>query len=334
VTGGSGFLGRHLLASLSKCGTPVRAVAHRGALDCGHGETCEIVRGDLTDANFAAVAVAGVSHIYHCAGAVSDWARGDHFQAVNVRMLANLLDAARARGVRRLVHVSSTDVYGYTGGHQDETAPLRTTKLGYGDSKVECERLLQTAANASLSIKIVRPSSIYGPYSKSLVLDLLDYTQWPVVPLFGRQVPAGLVEVRDVVTCLHAAMDEADDGFEAYNVCGREPVTWAEYIAALGRLAGQPRTRFVHLPLAVGRAAAAACEAPWQWLPLKGRPPLSRMLVMMSARDQMFPVEKAGRRLQFVPRISLAEGLETLRGWLVELGRIPPSTGPATIGAT
>ncbi len=116
VTGATGFIGSHLVRRLSDEGFPVRclvrATSDTSALD---GLDVEITVGDLTDAASLARAAAGCHQIVHCGAIVSDWGTAAEIAAVNIEGTRNLLSAAMAAEVKRFLHVSTTDVYGYPG---------------------------------------------------------------------------------------------------------------------------------------------------------------------------------------------------------------------------
>ncbi len=323
MTGATGFLGRHLVSRLLRDGVRVRVLARTTAnLDPTWRNRVDVCLGDLAVAGTAEHALEDVEDIYNCAGAVADWGSCEFFQIGNVKTVTRLLDAARRQQPRRIVHVSTTDVYGYPGTPATEDIFPKRCGLPYADSKLEAEGLLQAAAsNEGLSIKIIRPASIYGSGSKTLVLDVAEIADWPMVPVFGRGVEAGLVEVADVVEAMRLAMRELDPSYQVYNVRGPEAVTWDRYITEIAALCDR-RPRLVRVPLFVGETLAWICEMAWR-LPLPDRPPVSRVMVRLSGRPQLFSIEKAALRLGYHPSVSLTEGLARLRPWLREARALP-----------
>jgi nucleoside-diphosphate-sugar epimerase len=314
VTGAAGFLGNRLARDLLATGRTVRVVVRKEAAARDLEKLgLQTVVGDLTHTAVWTSALRGVEDVYNCAGKVSDWGTRAEFEAGNVATVAALLQAAEGSPLRRVVHVSSTDVYGYTGEGEDETARLRATGIPYGDTKIRGEQLLATAAANGLSVKIVRPSSIYGPGSQSLVTDVLEIVRWPLVPLFGLDVCAGLIEVSDVAAAMQSAMRESSPSFQAYNVCGEEPVTWRSYMIGLATCV-DAAPHFVTVPTPLARGLADLSEAITN--PLRVRPPLTRLMIALTSRSQMFPIGKALSRLDFKPRVPWEMGLERIRTWL------------------
>ena len=141
VTGATGFIGGHLAGDCSQEGTRCAASCERSS-DTSLLEQLdvEIAVGDLTDAGSLARAVEGCHYVFHCGALVSDWATTEEIAAINVDGTRNLLDAAVAASVRRFVHFSTTDVYGYPGDRRStrRTSPTRFRNW-YAQTKLEAE---------------------------------------------------------------------------------------------------------------------------------------------------------------------------------------------------
>ena len=106
-----------------------------------------VVRGDIRDPESLVEACRGAHVVVHCAGLVTDWAPRSAFMAVNAQGSRNLAEAAAAAGAARLVHMSTTDVYGFPDRNGlDEDTPLRSRGWGYPDSKIAAERAVQEVA--------------------------------------------------------------------------------------------------------------------------------------------------------------------------------------------
>jgi uncharacterized protein YbjT (DUF2867 family) len=177
VTGASGFLGGRLAQVLVSRGEQVTVLARAGA-DLRHldGLPLRIVAGTLSDVAALAEAVRDVTHIYHCAACSCDWAPWRTFHEANVTGVRNLLAAAATvPTLRRFLHVSTTDIYGYPRVLCDESHPVTDIGLPYNSTKVAGENCVRQAGLSGLPITIVRPATIYGPRGKEFAVNIAKH---------------------------------------------------------------------------------------------------------------------------------------------------------------
>ena len=243
VTGGSGFLGSHLVEALAARGDNVRVLV-RLTSNTTFLESLgvELVYGDLKDNQSLNRAVQGMERIYHCAAFAADWGPKGEFQATNVIGLRNLLDAALEAGVKKFVHVSTTDVYGHPNYPADETAPYRLRGWHYGDTKIIGEQLVwDYYRDRNLPITIVRPVNIYGPRSTSFVLEVADLLKsGDMVHIGKKEQPAGLAYVTNVVDAILLASDSVNSVGNAYNVSDGLDTSWHKYVNNMAKFIGVP----------------------------------------------------------------------------------------------
>jgi len=149
VTGASGFLGGRLVQVLAAHGEQVTVLARTNS-DLQHLSglaELRVVRGSLTESLSVREAVRDATHIFHCAAASTDWALPDVYLESNVRGTETLLQAAReARHLERVVHVGTTDVYGYPADPCAETGELLDVGLPYNRTKILAEKAVWRAA--------------------------------------------------------------------------------------------------------------------------------------------------------------------------------------------
>lgn len=249
VTGAGGFIGGRIVEILTLAGIPVRAGVRRWGSAARIGRfDVEIVRCDVADAAEMARTVAGCDAVIHCAVGNA---------AVTVGGTENVLAAAAAASVRRVVHISTIDVYGDAAGSITEDTPLQRTGRPYGDSKIEAEeRCMEWAPR--VPVTILRPSIVYGPFSEGWTVSYAQRLQqrpWPL-PVETSQGICNLVYVDDLVgACVQLLRTEHGSG-EAFNVNGPDRPTWHDYFEALNGALGLPplqsaRPREAHLAAAV-----------------------------------------------------------------------------------
>jgi nucleoside-diphosphate-sugar epimerase len=315
VTGANGFVGSHLLKALRSRGREARGLVRPGS-DLGRvsDQSEALVRGDLRDIDSLREAARGAERIFHCAAKVSDWGDAGDFREANVSGTANILAVAREAGVRRFVHISTTDVYGHPDRAVDETAPRRRRGWPYGDSKIDAEELVWASyRDHGLPVTVMRPASIYGIDSITLVRDFVDYLRsGEMIHLGSESTQAGLCHVENLVDAILLAADSGAAIGQAYNVTDGSGVTWRKYVDALADACGLKRARTV-LPRFIAYPLGAAMEAWYRLLKKEGRPLLTRMAVDILCTTQEFSIEKIKRELGYAPRVVFEDFLEELR---------------------
>ena len=318
VTGATGFIGSHLVRGLTARSHPVRALVHCTPLlpdliEAGVQE----VNGDLNQPETLKTAMDDVDRIFHCAALVSDWGDPEAFVRTNVTGVANLLAAAKLSGVRRFIHLSTTDVYGHPNRPVDEDALLRTRGWPYGDTKIAGERLVWNEHDTDhLDVTVIRPANVYGVGSLSFVDEiatLLHHRE--MVHMGWTQRPAGLCHVDSLVDAIRAAADNPTSRGRAYNVTDGSTVTWRQFINDLADAIGSGRPRLV-LPRPIAYLAGWCMEKIYAQQRDASRPLLTRMAVEIFTTNQAFAIDRARRELGYRPRRQFAEALPEMVRWL------------------
>ncbi|HEY8374856.1 MAG TPA: NAD-dependent epimerase/dehydratase family protein [Nannocystis sp.] len=314
VTGGSGFVGRALLAELRARGIATVALARSDAA----AATCaalgaEIARGDLDDRARLQAQMAGCDTVIHAAAHVKEWDRLAEFHRINVLGTENVLAAAAAAGATRLVHISTEAVL--CGGQPvrmvDETCPYAQKPLSmYAASKAEAER--RVLAALGLDPVVVRPRLVWGRGDTSVLPQLAAAVRAGRFRWIGdgRQ-RTSTCHVRNVA---HGALLAAERGRprEIYFLTDGPPVELRWFLRELLATQGlDPGDRRV--PLALARAAASACEALWRLLGRTDPPPVSRGAIAAFGTEVTVDDSKARRDLGYTSPVSLAEGLAEMR---------------------
>ncbi|MFA5121354.1 NAD-dependent epimerase/dehydratase family protein [Zavarzinia sp.] len=316
VTGGTGFVGGHLLNRLTAEGWSVRALVRDPARLGPAAAGIEVVTGDLGDLEALKRAVTGCEVIFHCAANVATWGRLADYMAVNRQGVANLVDAVAAAGppLHRLVHLSTVDVYGYPVAPCDETAPLDGAGFPYGESKLAGEILLRTrAATLGLPVTVLRPANIMGPQSQFVARIGAELRNGLMLMIDGGRANSGFTDVDNLLDLmLWAAEAEAARG-ECFNVRDQCDVDWATLLTRLRSLIGG-RGRILDLPFAVAEASARALELAYRLRP--GREPLlHRLLVRMFGRTCGHSAEKIRRASGLRDRIDFDAAMARSAAW-------------------
>ena len=324
VTGASGFLGSHVVDGLLGRGEEVRALV-RETSDTAYLTSLgvELAVGNLGDGQSVLKAAKGVDRIYHCAALSADWGTWEEFTASNVTGVQNVLEAALIASVEKLVHVSTTDVYGYPDAPVDETAPYRARGFPYNNTKIEGEKLVwQYHRKKGLPITVVRPVSIYGPRSVSFVIEIVDLLKTGDMVHIAKGIkPAGLAYATNVVDLMLLAADNPKSVGQAYNACDGSSVGWREYVNRLADIVGVKHPGIV-IPYRLAYFVGLLMEKIYVMFGKKDRPLLTRTVVEIFGTSQGFSIEKARRELGYEPKVDFEEGMKRVESWLKEAGRI------------
>lgn len=177
VTGGSGFIGSHLIRRLVARGDTVRALSRSDRSDHQlHELGAEPVRGSLDDVESLAAAMAGADLVFHVAARTSGGTR-EQFWPDNVTGTAHVITAARRSTARRLVHVGTEAALmaGRPLVQVDETAPLcPDSRAPYAASKAVAEQLVRDANGSDLETVVLRPRFVWGDGDTSVLPGIVD----------------------------------------------------------------------------------------------------------------------------------------------------------------
>jgi len=320
VTGATGFTGGHLARALAVRGYDVRALVRddtRG-MDLARAGV-NLVTGDLTDSSSWAGALDGVEVVYNIAALYRQAGLAEStYRRVNAVAVGDLVAAAAASGVRRVVHCSTVGVHGdieHPPG--DEDAPLRPGDV-YQDTKVEGERLARAAAERTgIELTIARPSGIYGPGDRRLLKLFRGVARRRFIVLGHGRIFYHLTYIDDLVEGVRLCGEVTAAAGRTYILAGGEVSTLNELVSLIAEEAGVGPPR-VHLPVWPFWIAGAACEAVCR--PLGIEPPLYRRRVDFFTKSRAFRIDRARRELGFVPAVGLRDGVRRTLAWYKERG--------------
>jgi NAD dependent epimerase/dehydratase len=221
VTGAAGFIGSHLVAHLVHCGHRVRAfvrynarqeVGHLAALGPDVRQQVEVFAGDLTDPTSVLRAMAGCQRVLHLGALIGipySYHAPAHYVATNVQGTLHVLEAARQVMPQRVVHVSTSEVYGTAQySPMDEAHPLQA-QSPYAATKIAADKLAESYARSfDLPVVTLRPFNTFGPRqsSRAVIPALLGQALWAPRIRVGDLSPVrDFVYVADTVTGMTAA---------------------------------------------------------------------------------------------------------------------------------
>jgi dihydroflavonol-4-reductase len=303
VTGGSGFIGQHLVSALLARGQQVRV------LDL-HPPTrvqseVQYVEGSVLDPERVGEALSGVGEVYHLAGLPGMWMRDkSDFHAVNCRGTELVIAAARKRGIARFLHCSTESILfrSSPSAHpdaEDILLPAHAMPGPYTRSKMLAEQLAMQAAASGFPVVIGTPTMPIGPHDHNLTppVAMLRHFLNQRVQLYLDFI-VNLVDVRDVAAGLVLAMERGQVGHRY--IFGGEGIPLKQVLRLVAENSGR-RHFLIPVPGKVAEAAAGVLELIADHV--TRRPPSGTAEgVRIARRATSLSIEKARRELGYAPR--------------------------------
>ena len=272
VTGGTGFVGSHLVNRLLQRGHDVAVLARSPEKTRNrYNRPAEAVSGDVRDPASLASAMAGRDAVLHLVGIIHEQ-RGQTFDQMHRQAAENVIAAANTAGVRRLIHMSAMGSF--------EDSPSE-----YGRTKAAGERAVRASG---LDWTVLRPSIIFGLGDGfvSLLAPIVRLNPG-FIPVIGpgttRFQP---VSIFDVTRVFADALEKPETIRKAYEVGGPDVLTLNDIYREIAAAVGKRGKRLVHFPLWYGRLLARLFEALARW-GVFADPPLTRDQLKSLSRDNV-----------------------------------------------
>ncbi|MFH1136167.1 MAG: NAD-dependent epimerase/dehydratase family protein [Pseudomonadota bacterium] len=319
ITGASGFIGAHLAQANLARGRLVRALVLPGdAAGPGlAGRGVEVIAGDIRDGEAVRKAAAGVDLIFHAAALVSDWGPPELFQGVTVRGAENICRAALAAGVRRLVHISTNDVFGRDESVTfDESFPLASWGEPYPDAKIAAEKICwKYCRDQGLPVAMVYPCWVYGEGDQTFVPLLADAILKREMVFWRRDVLVWPTYIENLVDLMMLIADDDRAAGQGFLVHDGRSVTLREFCDGVAAAVGAAPAR-LRLPYPAALAAALVMEKVWKLLRIQQRPLLTTYTVKNLGSRLKFSIAKAERVLGWKPPVDYPTGFSRTMAWL------------------
>lgn len=312
VTGGTGFVGSHLVEALLQKGYDVHALVRKNE-SWLKDLPVTFVRGDMDDMDALQAGCLDADLIFHVAAVTraQTWAT---FERANIQATMNLLDVAAsvAPRLQKIVIVSSQAAVGPSGAQPStENDPLQPVSQ-YGKSK----KLMEEAVLADprkLPWCIVRPPSVYGPREAD-IFTFIQTVNKGICPIAGdgKSQQLNMVYVQDLVEGILLAAENPNAIHQTYFLGGAHNYNWTEIRDAVSAALNK-KTITIKIPLGFIRPLGAVVETVAGWF---GQyPPLNREKATEAQHTWRLSIEKARKALGYQPQTSLADGMKETVAW-------------------
>jgi nucleoside-diphosphate-sugar epimerase len=312
VTGGTGFIGSHLVEFLHGSGEPIRCLVRSKSRARVLPQGVEIVEGDLLTGAGLPEALRDADSVIHLAGITKALSAADYYDG-NARATESLARAAQGRDFR-FVHVSSLAAIGPSRGNRaveedDEPHPL----THYGRSKLEAERIVRALLPEAV---IVRPPVVYGPRDTDVFQLLKSISRGFVLEIAGGERWFSAIYVKDLVQGILAALRDPAALGRSYFLTNPKPASWSELASAAAAVMNR-RPRVIRLPIVVAQGVGWCAEA---WAQVSRTPGIISREKIREAQCGAWICDhrRAETELGFRASTSLGDGLAQTLRWYKE----------------
>ena len=318
VTGGTGFLGRHLVEKLSSCGHSIvfggRNLEQANVIQQAN---CRFVSLDLEDSTSVSKFVEKADIVVHCAAKSSDWGGYQGFHQANVIGTRHVAQCCAAHEVKKIIHISSPSIYYQHTDQFDikEDSQLPSNSVNhYARTKRLAEEQLLEHSTPATEVIILRPRGIFGERDFSILPRIIELSRKKRLPYINRgQALTDITYVGNVVHSIELCINSSQDlNREVFNITNGQSLAFDTMVrllfAELEEPIGYKRTH-----LGVAKTLASCCEIGAQ---LSGRPPVfNRYALGLLSYSQTLNIDRAKDRLGYTPLYTIEEGIHRFAKW-------------------
>lgn len=338
VTGGTGFIGGHLIKKLLEGGFQVRCLVRnqsKGEKLAKQG--VEIYKGDLSNPDTLKDLVKDCEYVFHIAAFVSDWGSKEDFFKINVTATKALLSYSLESNVKRFIHMSSSTVvwkstFWDIHNLQDITElypyPEKYNDF-YNESKAEAEKVVVNFyKEQGLETVVIRPSNVWGA-GDTVIL--------PRIAMAARKkilIPMGFCKkivtpcnIDNLVHGIMLAAESENSIGKVYFINDGLKIDYVTFVRDQLNSIGIEWEPMFKIPYRVGYSIAGFMEFVFKLLRSKKPPVLTRFAVAALSGSRSYSIARAKKDLNFSPVISYDEGMQKMSTWIKNIGGVEKLLG-------
>lgn len=313
ITGASGFVGSHILQRLKGQHEFYAMARSQSSADKVAALGATPVMCDL--GNVKPKHLNNCDAIIHAAAFTKEWGKKSEFWEPTVNGTKQLLEVAKASGIKKFLHIS-TEALLFTGQDLqdiDESYPYpEKSKFNYSETKLEAEKAVLAANEpGKFEVMVLRPRFVWGPNDQTVLKVLVEMVQQgKFMWVNGGINKTSTVHIYNVVEGVRCALENWKAG-SLYFITDGEISTYKSFLTQYIETQGvTPPDKSISKGLA--RFAADTCEFIWNTLGIKSKPPVTKLAAYMMSSDFTISHEKATKEINYKPIIDIKTGMEEL----------------------
>ncbi len=312
ITGAAGFLGYHLVHFLEKQGTNLNLIDIAEFPPQEYQGPYNFFKTDIREYKKLLESIKGCDYVIHAAAALPLATKSDIY-STNIDGTENVLKASMQSGVKRVVYISSTAVYGVPEKHPIEESDARVGVGPYGESKIAAEDHCFAYMKKGLGVTIIRPKTFVGTGRLGVFEILFDWIHdGKKIPVIGTgKNRYQLLEVEDLVEAVSKVLEIDNNNLnDAYNIGAESFMTVKEDLEAVFKFA-QSGSKIFPTPAWPIKKALYIFEK-------LGLSPLSQWVYETADRDSFVSIEKLKKAISWQPKYSNSEAIIHAYEWYLK----------------
>ena len=321
VTGGGGFLGSGIVKRLVDQGKYVRSLS-RNAYPKLDAWGVDQVQGDISDPEVVLNACRDVDLVFHTAAKAGVWGAYDDYYRINYTGTCNIIEACEKLSINRLIYTSTPSVVfdGQDMAGVDESVPYPAKyHAPYPATKAQAEQAIVAAAGPRLKTIALRPHLIWGPEDNHLVPRILARAKRLKQVGDGKNL-IDTIYIDNAVDA-HLLAAEAIENHpslsgKVYFISNNEPMPLWDVVNRILAAGGLPPVK-KSIPKSVAWTAGAILEFIYKMFHINAEPEMTRFVAQELATSHWFDISAAQRDLGYQPQVTMEQGFDRLKEWLL-----------------